>query len=262
MDNQIKITSDLNVSFSDLMRHVDLSHEFTLRDVLRAAVSSTEIPVEIMKELLQCRCLKDFYEEAESKPFADDDKDMEYLELYLLGDIGKDKDSPDGIYCSSQWSFHGVGKLGVNPDPEVRKLSPEELATFRESYGIELSPMYKLADYKIKIRDQIVITNWIEKDYSKQIQTIKFKPSITLIEVLYWVIWELSFFGSPKIRDEESAELKSRIDKIDEAKKNGTLDQILIPWEDVKSNLESKFGPLDLDNDEDEDSGKTPEKSP
>lgn len=265
MDNLIKITPDLDISFFDLMRQVDTSHEFTLRDVLRATVKSTFIPYECMQEILQCRCLQDYYDEAESKPFEDKDSNIDYLELCLLGDIGVDKDSPTGTYSSSQWAFNGIGKLGVNPDPENRPLTPEELVTFRESYAIELTPLYSLADYKIKVRDEVTITNWAEKDYSRQINRIPFKPSITLIEVLYWVFWELSFFGSPKKRDEESEELKSRIAEIDEAKKNGTLDQILIPWEDVKAKLEKEFGSLDEDECKDGgDNGgeKNPEKSP
>jgi hypothetical protein len=233
MDNYIKLTSDLDIRFSDLMCPVDLSHEFTLRDVLRACVSSTEIPPLLMGQILHCNALQEFYDDAESKPF-EDEGDLEYLELYLLGDIGED-------YSSSQWSFHGVGKLGVVPKDDFRKMTPEEAASFRESYGVELSPLYRLADYKIKVRNEIVISNWKEKDYSKQITRINFQPSITLIEILYWVIWELSFFGSPSKRDEENAELKRRIEEIDEAKKNGTLDQITIPWEKVKADLEAKF---------------------
>jgi len=252
MNNEIKITSDLNISFCDLMKQVDISHEFTLKDVLRAAVSSTEIPIEIMQEIVQCRYIKDFYEELLSKPFQDEG-DVEYLELYYLVDISKDKNSSSGFSSSSQWSFHGVGKLGVNSEPENRPMTPEELASFRESYAIELSPMYNLSDYKVNIRDEIMIVNWEEKDHSKQIQKVKFQPSITLIEVLYWVIWELSFFGDPKTRDEENAELKKRVEEIDEAKKNGTLDQITIPWETVKSNLESKFGAINFNNNDEND---------
>ena len=244
MENLVKITPDLDISFFDLMCQVDTSQEFTLRDVLRAAVKSTHIPIEVMQEILQCRNILSYYNEAESKPFEvgnNSDGNIDYLELYLLGDASKDKDSPNGTYYSSQWSFHGVGKLGVVPDEDVRPLEPELKAEFRESYGIELSPLYQLTDYKIKIRNEIMITDWREKDFSKQLKKIDFKPSITLIEVLYWVLWELSFFGSPEKRDEENQELKRRVDQIEEAKKNGTLDSILIPWETVKADLEAKF---------------------
>ena len=81
MDNYIKITPDLDISFSDLMRPIDISQEFTLRDVLRAAVKSTHIPVEIMSEILHCRALLDYYNEAESKPFENKDN---LFDCYLL----------------------------------------------------------------------------------------------------------------------------------------------------------------------------------
>lgn len=243
MDNLIKITPDLNISFFDLLRPVDTNSEFTLRDVLRACVNSEYIPLECMQEILQCRCLKDFYDEAESKPFENSENDIEYLELYYQGDIGEDKDSPDGKYFSGKWAFHGVGKLGVVPDEDVMgHMSPEDKANFRQSYAIELSPMYNLTDYKIKIRKEILITDWTDKNPISNIKRIDFQHPILLVEVLYWVIWELSFFGSPKDREEESSELKRRCNEIDQAKKDGTLDKLLIPWEDVKKDLCDEFG--------------------
>lgn len=244
MNDTIKITPDLDIKFCDLMTCVDLDCEFTLRDVLKAIVSSTHIPIDVMMELLNCSHIEAYYKEAQSKPF-EDIGDIEYLELYWIGDINgfDNKGRKSNILnYSSAWTFHGIGKLGVVPEDTFRKMTVEEKANFRECYAVELTPIYTLSDYKIKIKPEMVITNWEEKDPNKSFQKIPFQPSITLIEVLYWIIWELSFFGSPENRNGQNDELKRRVDEIDEAKKNGTLDEIMIPWEDVKANIEKKFG--------------------
>ena len=68
MDDGIKITKDLKIDFDDLMLRVDFSHEFTLRDVLRACVHS-EIPIEILQAMLRCNYIEDYWKEAESKDF-------------------------------------------------------------------------------------------------------------------------------------------------------------------------------------------------
>lgn len=241
MDEPIKITSNLEISFFDLMRLVDTDHEFTLRDVLRAVVNDIYIPIEVMQEMLQCRNLKEYYEEAESRPFDNSDSNMEYLELYYSGNIYKNEESPNGISCSSIWDFHGMGKLGYVEDEDVCPIDPELKPTYRQAYAIELTPLYELADYKIKIRPEIIITDDRVKDYTKDTKRIEFQPSITLIELLYSIFWELSFFGSPEKRNEQNENLRESVREIDEAKKNGTLDQITTPWEDIKEQLINEY---------------------
>lgn len=264
MKDYIKITPDVDINFYDLMLPVDVTKEFTLRDILKAVVNSSYIPIVVMQELLHCDHLQDYYDESESKPFEPSKnfkEQLEYLELYWLGDICKDKEAPDGINFSSQWAFHGVGKLGVVEDENNRPIDPELKETYRESYGIELSSLYTLTDYKIKIRKEIMIIDWRPKDFKDQLKKIEFQPSITLIELLYWIFWEISFFGSPIKRDEQSNELKRRIDEIEEAKKNGTIDQLLIPWEKVKADLENKYGPLNPEEENSETSTENSEKT-
>lgn len=242
MNNFVKITPDLNINFRDLMRQVDISEEFTLMDLLRASACSTEIPIEIMEELLQCSNIESYYEEANSRPF-ESNGNIDYLELYWSGYTdcyakGHKKE------CSSMWAFHGIGKLGEIPNdcPErYDGLTEIERATFRENYAIELSPLYNLSGFQIKISPKMTIMDYEIHDYEKCINDIPFQPSITLIELLYWVFWELSFFGSPEDRDSTKDDLVERVDEIKEAKENGTLDEITKPWEDVKKEIEEKL---------------------
>jgi hypothetical protein len=243
---QIKITRDMKFELWDLMTQVDLDHEFTLRDLLHACVNA-EVPVEILGELCQCRYIKQYYDEAESQPFDDVDRDLEYLELYFWGSKRRKhwEDGSPVFEDSHSWGFHGVGKAGVIPE-DVRKWSSEEEVQkmidegWRQNYAVEFSPMHRLADYVIKVKKEL----FIEDDDSKEFksETVDFRPSLTLLEVLYWVFWELSFCGSPEQRDGKSAELDKAVKELEEARKNGTIDQITTPIENLDGYLDRLKG--------------------
>jgi len=244
--NELKITKDLDIDFSDLMLEVDADCEFTLRDVLRIAVSSTHIPVRLMSEILRCRALEDFYKEMEDKPFDGSD-DFDYLELYWEGERSTYKGK---VMDGSGWSFHGVGKEGVVPEDMSKHMSIEEVDKiiydgYRQKYAIELSPIYKLANYPIKICDEIIVADGDKVTHD--ITKCPLRPSITLIELLYGVIWEISFFGSPAQRNAQKEELDDTINEIDKFEEEGRLDEVMVPWEEVKERLKQKFD-VDVDN--------------
>ena len=227
--DKIKITKDMEFDLHDLMLVVDADHEFTLRDILRACINS-KIPIDVLSALLRCRYIEEYWQEAESKDF-EDGEDIEYLELTWLGD----KSNFSGVKeNSSWWGFHGVGYEGKIPDDlrkncdekEIKKMEDEK---YRQSYAIEFSPLYKLADYSIKVFDKMYITNWEKKPTDEFNEVIDLKPSITLMELLYWSLWELSFFGSVETRNKKCDEMDESCKEIDEAIKNGTIDQITKP---------------------------------
>ena len=225
MSRKVKITKDLDIDYADLMLEVDASQSFTLRDVIRATVSSTKIPVDIMSQILRCRYISEYWKEIESKPF-EDKGDIAYLELYYSMDC---VEGDNGVIdYGSSWGFHGCGKVGVVPSDmkEFCRKDYEWPKDYQVSYAIELSPLYELADYEIKIRNSITMED-VDKDLASK-ETIEdheypFRPSITVLEVLYWVVWELSFFGSAEERDEIKEDIMSTKEEFDEAKKNGTL---------------------------------------
>jgi len=234
---QIKITKDLKFDYKDLMKQVDLSQEFTLRDVFNACIHS-KISVENLIEILNCD-YTEFCEEMISKPFEDAGR-MDYLELYWDGGV----DNFGGKLNSGQyWAFHGVGKKGVLPDDPnyPYKFTKKEKKEFREKYAIEFSPMYTLADYPVKVGDKLSILDYREKNSKRCFKTIDFAPSITLIELLYAIFWELSFCGSIAGREKKKSEIDNSMKQIEEAKKNGTLDKITIPWKKAKKDILKKL---------------------
>jgi len=234
MKETIKITKKLQFDF-DLMLTVDFEHEFTLRDLLKAVYNS-KIPDDSLIRILRCPYIYDYFIESESKPF-ENDSDIEYLEVYycVIKDTFEGK-REDG----SCWGFHGVGKEGVVPQDLIENSSEEEVNKmieegYRQTFAVEFSPMYKLADYPIRLGKEICFTDYDAKPEDMLDRNIDVSPSITLMELLYWVFWELSFLGSPKRREEQGEELKRRCDDVKSGKAK------MIPWETVKKQLQDKF---------------------
>jgi len=226
-EKPIKITKTLKFGLEDLMRMVDVDYKFTLRDVINSVVNS-EIPLPFLKEMLHCGCLEEYQVEMKSKRFKSD-ANIEYLEVYWLGDR-------DELADGSSWSFHGVGPEGFVSDSE--NLSLEELDKLREegyrqNWAIELSPMYELANYPVKISKEMTIADWSKDGIDNK--KIDFKPSITLIELLYAIFWEISFFGNPTKRTKEKEALDKSSKEIDEAIKNGTIDNITMSLEELEA---------------------------
>jgi len=238
MDN-VKITSKYKVKFCDLMKQVDLSHEFTLRDVISCCVNS-EIPEELLGIILHCDYIEDLYKEMNSKKFKKCDSNINCLCLSLGGSKHTYKNKTD---TSLGWQFDGKGKKGEMPE-DTKKIFKDMKKKIRkdwiQGYAIEFTPVYKLADYKIIIDDKITIED-LDVDAKHFIKNIDFKPSITLIELLYAVFYELTFCGSPENRDKEWKVIKGRSEKIKKAIDNGTIDKITVPWEKVKADINKKI---------------------
>ena len=236
--NEIKITKDMGFSVHDLMSYVDTTHEFTLRDVLCACMNSP-MPMLLLGELLQCPYIVDYYNEMDAGEKAED-KGILYLELSYS--IEQDDEDP---ITTQGWGFHGMGDEGDIPQDIIDNYTEEEVQKMRDegfaqSYAVEFSPIYDLADYPIRIADKTQVIQW--KGFSDNSYVIKGKPQIRLIEVLHEIFWELSFLGSPTERDEEKELLGQRVDGYEKAKKDGTLKYV--DFEEVKKQLKKNY---DLD---------------
>jgi len=241
MKKPIKITKSLKFDFDDLMRDVDSNYEFTLRDVVNVCVNS-KIPLEILQVILRCNYIEQYRKEMKNKKIENDNKII-YLELGWNGEIDKFEGKENS---SSSWDFYGMGKKGVIPEDLKEWCTKKEIAKMKkekwqQGYAIEFTPINEIADYPIKIRKEICITD--RRDYKKKKKPcdvctrIDVQPTITLIELLHWIFWELSFLGSPAQRNGKSEDLNRRAKELDQAKKEGRLDEITVPWKDIKKIL-------------------------
>ena len=246
MSDTIKITKDLKFDLVDLMKTVDMSHSFTLRDVLRACMNSKIEPKALM-ELLHCNYIEDYWKEAESRPFTglQDDRKMDYLELSWTGYKHTYKGKR---FDSNGWDFSGAGKKGYITKDVLKysKFTKKEKENYRHSFAIEFCPMYTLADYPIRLCTGLHITDYDAKIANREEldlfnKTIDMNPSITLIDLLYAIFWELSFCGSIDARNTMKEDIDGRVKEIKKALKEGRLNKITVPWEKVKKELKKKI---------------------
>ena len=196
----IKITKFTQIEYVDLMKVVDFSSEFTLRDVLRACINS-KISPEILSNILHCGYIEEYWEEAKSKPFEGIPNAV-HLNIYLMAT----KDVFEGKRCDEQvWFINAVGGRGYMSEDiaSFKDFTKEEIENYREEYAIEYSPLYKLADFPIKIENRIDYSDYIDHKYL----FLDHQPRITLIEMLYAIFTELSVLGDIAQRDKFTKEM-------------------------------------------------------
>lgn len=167
------------------------------------------------------------------KPKKSKDRQIEYLELKSSGEYFPDIDKKEGnthpeLSGLEFPSFDGQGYAAKKDTYEHGQLYLKKGQ--RQSYAIEWSPVYEIIDLPVKLNTEFEITE-IKKKF-KHIAT--FSINYTLGQILYAIIWELSFLGSPYMRDKEAKVIEQRVKDIKEGKAE------LIPWKDVKKKLKKK----------------------
>ena len=99
-------------------------------------------------------------------------------------------------------------------------------------YAIEMTPLNQLCHLPLRLDPVMTIRpNLTHKTTLEPLEIPA--PGITLLQLLYHVFWELSFFGTPEDRDAEREELQERVRRID------TGEAKLIPLEDIYTALHS-----------------------
>ena len=175
----IVITPNLDIRRSDLMLRVDFSKPFTLRDLLRAAVSSSEISTSEMSELVQCPFIDEIYDEIETIPYEPFPiEQVEYLQLTYSVETFIVK--PGVFFHDAYWELSGGAKNKSN-------------------FALDMSPTFRLSDLAIRINpkaERFEFQN--DKVRSKPLD---FYPPLTLLELLYAVCWHLGLFGPPSQRE-------------------------------------------------------------
>ena len=191
--DQIAITPDLDIRRSDLMLTVDFSRPFVLRDILRAAISSSDIYVEEMGELVRCVFLEEFWEEADRNPFEPltEISVSHLLMTYTVETFVMD----DGTRMhSSFWDFGGCRK------------------TDGEEFNLNMIPTFHLSDLPIKVNPKMEWHTFFKRDVQSKV--LDFYHPMTLLELMHTVYWHLSLFGPPSRRAEMIDEFVEAVKKL------------------------------------------------
>jgi len=157
--------------------------ELAAKVTLRDIFLLIERHIDVFDKLLGNWCKK-LTEEALSARDFEPVSEIQYLELmfYLELDDGN-------LYGMDRPDFHGVGKN-------------------QEDYSIVFSPTYQIVDLPL-------VLGGVKTQSGEKYQT-----TFTLGKILHGILWELSFYGAPKDRDEKAQE----ISKFSELFKSGSFD--------------------------------------
>jgi len=177
---QIVISPTLDIRRSDLMLKVDFRKRFTLRDLMRASVSSSEVlPIEIA-ELTRCQFVQEFWDEANNTPYCPlMDGKVRALQLTYVAEVFRAEKKTN--FTDTYWSLCGILKNS-------------------KSVSIEMNPTYRLSDLPIVLSPNIEYREFNKKEIKDKF--LSFCPQITLLELFHAIFWHLSLFGSPESREQ------------------------------------------------------------
>lgn len=126
-------------------------------------------------------------------------------------------------YLELYWSYQ-INEYSYKEEPQLSfgyrmdfhaKTIPDEQGW--DNYSLSFTPVNEIADVPVKVNEEVIL---YETEYItyKSKQRVLGKQCPTLFQIIYGIIWELSFHGSPISREEE----KMRIDVItQDLKKEG-----------------------------------------
>ncbi|MFW6219344.1 MAG: hypothetical protein ACOC33_00620 [bacterium] len=177
-----------------------LDDNVTLKDIFILLQKNMELSKIIINNHIE-----DFITEAfiNEKPYNKDE--IEYLELSKSVDWD---DASSLIYCH----FSGVGfKLKEDHDG-LKKGS-------RQKYCIGLSPINHYINFPVKLNTEILLIDFPYKDLIS-LRNEYNSHMYTLFDILYYPIYEISFYGPPKERDNFIKKVNNNMKEIDEELKN------------------------------------------
>lgn len=143
------------------------------------------------------------------------DDEMEFLELYWFVSNQKSWDYLNNDFCDKNDqetvgfnfpNFHGVGVCKKND--YFYKIGD------RIDYSLSLSPVSELINYPIKINTKYTIFDDIT-----QTSLYSSNKQVTLFEIFYGIIYELSFHGNPESKLKMKDQLNEITTKIRSQKK-------------------------------------------
>jgi hypothetical protein len=146
--------------------------------------------LDVFETLLGNWC-REFTEEILSAKDFEPTAEIQHLELVFFLE-----DYEGTLYGMTRPDFHGVGKDN-------------------EKYSIVFTPTYQIADFPVLLGGIVTEKGDV------------YRAPFTLGQILHGILWELSFFGPPKSRDEKAEELVKSSSDITRA--------VPINWDDFFS---------------------------
>jgi hypothetical protein len=159
----------------------------TLRDLFNIMDSNVDLWMKMTGNGL----LPDYMEEFHAINQSSGDLGFSYIELYWITDLG------DYEKCGIDTMEISIGISGIDSSKKVDENG------IPNKYGLDFLELSDIIDIPIRLNDKFEIYD--NNDYEDPI--INAKKQFTVIEVFWAIIWELTFYGTPKERNATREEL-------------------------------------------------------
>jgi hypothetical protein len=220
---------ELTPSYQYLFDTCEIDNDVTLKDIF--LLLNKDIT---MYHSLLGNWLSEIVTEGLSKE-GEGDKDIEYLELHWNMEKEVHKGSKN-LYGFHFPQFHGVSHVAIDDIYEGEILLTKQGE--RTSYAIEMTPTYKLMNIPVKLKKGIFFEEWkLDRPVKREHIDNYADADYTLANILYGIIFELSFFGSPSDRDGKTEEIKKSIEEINEKGVEATC----VTWEELEKSINTEL---------------------
>lgn len=196
-----------------LMDNCVLGEDVTLRDVFLLLKQDIDTYKVIINGHVE-KIVEEGLSGKKSEPI-EGDCNIDFLELYWNLEINEGKWPSFGGCQFPQ--FHAWGDW---PNDEFGNHPPGT----KGGIAVDFTPSYDLLDYPLKLRGDVNVCITEDYKWKTAVNLNLPSPSYSLLNILYGVIWELGWHGSPEQRVEKSEELESTVKGI----KDGTIKTVPI----------------------------------
>lgn len=200
-----------------------IAADVTLRDIFlllqRDVAVYTALFTGYLPELLE-EVFNSVPKERGTNPLSD----IEYLELgwfleasSYAGDAGEE-------YSISGMSFPNVSGIGFAFTEEFRGDNSFERHKVgdRISFGVDFTPVKDLCDLRVVLSDRLLITDYRKEGPDTAVYTER-GATFTLGQILKGLLWEITWHGSEKDKEERHEDLLGRVADLDKDRLAGTL---------------------------------------
>jgi|SRR5581483_223364 len=223
------VTSEVtNTAPALLFEYCDLAEDVTLKDIF--LLLNTHL--DIFDSILGNFCKAIVTEALTGPEPVKDTIEIEYLELYKVYHVNfEDKETYGGAHPY----FGGIG-FEEKEDRYDSGGNLMQLKGQRINWGVSFSKPSYLAQYPVKLNRQLKFYDDTSGSPTAFQEIACYDGiSYTLGDILYGILWELSFYGNPAETQEMKAEIDRRVEEI----KSG----------------EAELIPLNLDESDDNENG-------
>lgn len=206
--DRILLNKDYKMRLQDLMSPIEIADDFTLGDLCLIITQFDELDLEDFSKIIQwpiagflIECL-DLEKEACS--------DLHYLRLTWQYSYEKGE-TPWG---SMRLEVDAIGEIWDDYQPGGQFYEEGKDYSNCNHWGISFSPLYEMKNLPIRIEPKMLL--YRELEYPMTEENYFPAPDVTLLDLIYSLFWEFSFYGGPEQRDEISFDLQETVRKIKE----------------------------------------------